>query len=204
MPNITDHNAERRHAAADRITIKNLPATSAAVTVSAALTASVTHTVSSLKHLPGALLPIQHKIQHQLGYIPSEVIPDIAQQLNLSRAEVHGVVSFYPDFRTHPCGQYLLRICAAEACQANGARALMQHAEETLHIKSGHTTADRSITLEAVYCLGNCTAGPSVEINQRLHGRVTATLFDQLTAELITAELITAEPITAMPRPDEC
>ena len=199
MPNKSNHDANSSNATEDRITIKNLPVTSAETTISTAQLETLLETVSSLKHLPGALVPILHKIQHQLGYIPSEVIPDIAQLLNLSRAEVHGVVSFYPDFRTHPCGQHLLRICAAEACQANGARALMQHAEEKLHIKSGHTTPNNNITLEAVYCLGNCTAGPSVEINQRLHGRVTTTLFDQLTAGLITAG-----PINAMPRPDQC
>jgi formate dehydrogenase subunit gamma len=129
---------------------------------------------------PGSLLPILHEVQAALGYIPPEAVPAIASGLNLSRAEVHGVISFYHDFRTAPGGRQRLQICRAEACQAVGARELEQHAIETLDVALGETTADGAVTLEAVFCLGNCACGPSVRIGDRIHARVDAEKFDRL------------------------
>lgn len=129
----------------------------------------------------GPLLPILHAVQDALGYIPADAIPTIAYELNRSRAEVHGVISFYHDFRTVPAGRHIVRICRAEACQARGARALEAHAKKTLGVDFGETTADGTITLEAVYCLGNCGCGPSVLVDtDELHAKVTAERFDVL------------------------
>jgi formate dehydrogenase subunit gamma len=158
----------RRRAAADAA----LPAAEAAA-VHAALEAH--------RHRPGALLPVLHAVQDALGYVPPEAQPLIAESLNLSRAEVHGVVSFYHHFRSTPPGRHVLRLCRAEACQALGARALKAHALRTLGIDFHQTTADGAITLEPVYCLGNCGCGPSVLVDaDELHARVTPEAFDAL------------------------
>ena len=130
---------------------------------------------------PGALLPILHAVQNALGYIPPDAVPTIAYELNLSRAEVHGVISFYHYFRTTPPGHHIVYVCRAEACQARGARALEAHAKKTLGVDFSETTADGAITLEAVYCLGNCGCGPSVLVDtDALHANVTAERFDAL------------------------
>jgi len=132
---------------------------------------------------PGALLPVLHAIQETVGYVPEEAVPLIAHELNLSRAEVHGVISFYHHFRTHAPGRHVVRICRAEACQALGARALEAHAKKTLGIDFHETTKDGAITLEAVFCLGNCGCGPSVLVDDdTLHARVTPEAFDALVA----------------------
>jgi len=132
---------------------------------------------------PGALLPILHALQAALGFIPDAAIAAIAHGLNLSRAEVHGVVSFYHYFRTHPAGRNIVYLCRAEACQALGARALEAHAKKSLGIDFHGTTADGAVTLEPVYCLGNCACGPSVLVNaDELHARVTPESFDALVA----------------------
>jgi len=137
---------------------------------------------------PGALLPILHGVQDALGYVPPETVPAIAHELNLTRAEVHGVVSFYHHFRTTLPGRTVVQLCRAEACQALGARALEAHVKQSLGIDFHQTTADGAITLEAVYCLGNCGCGPSVLIGvDELHARVTPGLFDELVRELRTA-----------------
>jgi len=136
----------------------------------------------------GALLPILHAIQDTLGYIPPDAVPMIAQALNRSRAEVHGVISFYHDFRTEPPGEHIVHLCRAEACQAMGARELERHARERLGIPIGGTTADGLFTLEPVYCLGNCACAPSLRINDEVHARVSPERFDQLIAELEAAE----------------
>ncbi len=129
----------------------------------------------------GPLLPILHAVQDALGYIPSDAVAMIAYELNHSRAEVHGVISFYHDFRTVPAGRHIVRICRAEACQARGARVLEAHAKKILGIDFGETTADGTITLEAVYCLGNCGCGPSVLVDtDELHANVTAERFEVL------------------------
>ncbi|MGR2738462.1 formate dehydrogenase subunit gamma [Billgrantia sp. Q4P2] len=145
--------------------------------------------IDALKHKPGALLPILHAIQDRCGYVPREAVPIIAESLQLTRAEVHGVISFYHHFRSVPPGRHVLQICRAEACQARGARMLESYARETLGIDYHQTTADREITLEPVYCLGNCACGPSVRIGDRIHGRVTPEKLDLLVDEMTTQVL---------------
>jgi formate dehydrogenase subunit gamma len=128
----------------------------------------------------GALLPVLHEVQDKLGYVPGDAVSMIAGALHLSRAEVHGVISFYHDFRTEPPGEHMVHICRAEACQAMGARELERHAGERLGIGLGQTTADGLVTLEPVYCLGNCACAPSIRINDEIHARVTPEKFDGL------------------------
>lgn len=132
---------------------------------------------------PGALLPVLHEVQAALGYIPPEQVPEIARGLHLSRAEVHGVISFYHDFKTSPGGRTCVQICRAEACQAVGARDVERHASQALGISLGETTADGAVTLDGVYCLGNCACGPSVRVGDQVHGRVDAEKLDSLLAE---------------------
>jgi formate dehydrogenase subunit gamma len=122
--------------------------------------------------LPGALLPILHAIQEKVGFIPSESVPMIASGLNLSRAEVHGVVSFYHFFRQHPVGKHVVQICRAEACQARGSDALVAHAKEALGCDFHETTEDGQFTLEPVFCLGQCACGPNIMLDDKLHARV--------------------------------
>lgn len=135
------------------------------------------------RRLEGPLLPILHAVQAEFGCVDGEAERAIAQSLNLSRAEVHGVVSFYTDFRTTPPGRTRVLVCRAEACQSVGARELADHARERLGIPFGATTADEAVTLEQVFCLGNCALGPAVQVDGRLHGRVDAARFDALIAE---------------------
>jgi len=136
----------------------------------------------------GALLPVLHNVQDKLGYVPADAVSMIAHALHLSRAEVHGVISFYHDFRTEPPGEHIVHLCRAEACQAMGARELEQHASKRLGIGLGQTTADGLVTLEPVYCLGNCACSPSIRINDDVHARVTPEKFDALIALLEAAE----------------
>ena len=135
---------------------------------------------------PGALLPLLHELQDRLGHIGPEVVPVVAQALNLSRAEVHGVVTFYHHFRDHAPGRNTVQICRAEACQSMRGAALEEHAKQRLGVDFHGTTADGRTTLEPVYCLGNCACAPSVMINDQLHGRVTPERFDEI---LVSAEL---------------
>ncbi|HEU4664326.1 MAG TPA: formate dehydrogenase subunit gamma, partial [Dokdonella sp.] len=124
-----------------------------------------------------------HGIQDALGWVPSAALPAVARALDLGRAEVHGVVSFYHHFRSAPPGRHVVRLCRAEACQALGARALAAHARASLGIDWHGTTADGAITLEPVYCLGNCGCGPSLLVDEDgLHARVTPAAFDALVA----------------------
>lgn len=129
---------------------------------------------------PGALLPMLHAVQDHFGYLPEATVPTIAALLNLSRAEVHGVISFYHFFRTSPPGERTLYLCRAEACQAMGARQLERHVRDKLGIGFHETTADGGWTLEPVYCLGNCACSPAVMIDRTVHGRVTAERIDAL------------------------
>lgn len=126
------------------------------------------------------MLPILHGVQDTLGYVPPETIPLIAQELNLSRAEVHGVASFYHYFRDTPPGRHVLYLCRAEACQSMGARALEEYAKKQLGIEFHETTVDGCFSLEPVYCLGNCACAPALMIDQELHGRVNKQTFDDL------------------------
>lgn len=137
-----------------------------------------------LKDQPGALLLILRRIQDQIGYIPDESVPLIADALNLSRAEVHGVVTFYHDFRHHPPGRHLIRLCRAESCQAMGAVALARHVQERLQIDFGQSTTDGNFTLDAVYCLGNCACSPAMTLDGEIYGRVSPGNFDRLIASL--------------------
>ena len=128
---------------------------------------------------PGALLPLLHDLQEALGYIGPDVVPLVAQALNLSRAEVHGVLTYYHFFRRTPPGKHVVQVCRAEACQACGAEELLAHAERALGCARHHTREDGAVTLEPVYCLGLCASSPAVQFDDRLHGRVTLQQFDQ-------------------------
>lgn len=141
-------------------------------------------TIDALASMPGALLPILHALQAEFGYVPDEAIPLVAGALNLSRAEVVGVLHFYRDFRTTPGGRHTMQVCRAEACQSVGADALAAHVETRLGVPMGETTEDGAVTLRAVYCLGNCALGPAVMVDGRLHGRVTPERFDTLLAAI--------------------
>jgi formate dehydrogenase subunit gamma len=143
---------------------------------------AVLSVVAEHKARPGPLIEILHGVQAQLGFVPAGAVPVIAAELNLSRAEVHGVVTFYHYFRDHPPGRHMLRLCRAESCQALGANALAEHAKGRLGIDFHETTADGEFSLEAVYCLGNCACSPAMMVDGDLVGRVTATLFDDIVA----------------------
>ena len=136
--------------------------------------------VRALKHVEGALLPILHALQDRFGYVDVAAVPIIADELSLSRAEVHGVISFYHDFRKHAPGQHIVKICRAEACQSVGGRASEEHAQQRLNAGFHETSADGRYTLEPVYCLGNCACAPSAMIDGKLYGRVTPKRLDQL------------------------
>lgn len=133
--------------------------------------------------LEGATLVILHAIQEAFGYVPQAAIPMVAKALNLSRAEVHGVFTFYHDFRHKPAGRHVLKLCRAEACQAAGGDALAARAEAKLGVPLGNTTADDRITLEPVYCLGLCATAPSAMLDGRLVGRLDQKRLDALVAE---------------------
>ncbi|MGX2040799.1 formate dehydrogenase subunit gamma [Methylocaldum sp. MU1018] len=132
------------------------------------------------KDKPGALLPILHAIQDALGYVPPDSVPLIAEELNLSRAEVHGVISFYHYFRDTPPGRRTIYLCRAESCQAMGSEALEAHAKQRFGIDYHETSADGAVSLEPVYCLGNCACSPSIMIDKDVYGRVTAETFDDI------------------------
>ncbi len=140
--------------------------------------------IAALKDKPGALLPILHGIQDAMGYIPSDSVPVIAKALNLSRAEVHGVISFYHYFRETPPGKHTLHLCRAESCQAMGASKLEAHVKTKLGIDFHETTTDGQFSLEPVYCLGNCACSPAMQIGHDIYGRVSADTFDQIINEL--------------------
>lgn len=144
--------------------------------------------IDSFSELPGGLLPLLHAIQKDLGYIPPSSIDAIARGMNLSRAEVHGVISFYVDFHTKPHGRHVLQICRAEACQAAGVRELEAHAKQSLGLDYGETSTDGQLTLLPVYCLGNCACSPSVRIDDDVHARVDPSRLDDLLAQLPTGE----------------
>jgi len=128
--------------------------------------------IAALVGTRGSLLPVLHAVQLEFACIDPRAVPVIADALNLSRAEVHGVVTFYRDFRQEPPARHAVRICRAEACQATGAERLVAQARTHLGIALGATTADGSVSLDDVFCLGNCALGPSVTVDGRLHGRV--------------------------------
>ncbi|PSL12060.1 formate dehydrogenase gamma subunit [Marinobacterium halophilum] len=145
--------------------------------------------IEELKSRPGALLPILHALQDRFGHIPAEAVALIAPALKTTRAEVHGVISFYHHFRNQQPGRHVVEMCRAEACQAQGARALEAHAKQTLGIDYHGTSEDRTVTLEPVYCLGNCACGPSVRVGDDIHAFVTPDAFDVLMDDLKTERL---------------
>ncbi|MCG5243651.1 formate dehydrogenase subunit gamma [Azospirillum doebereinerae] len=145
--------------------------------------------VADNRHLRGALLPILHALQEEFGYIDEQAIPLLAGELNLSRADVHGVVSFYHEFRREKPGRHVIKVCRAEACQAMGANALVDHIKAKLQVDFHGTTADGAFTLEQVFCLGNCALSPAVMVDEHLYGRVSPARFDAIAAE-------TAHPTT--------
>lgn len=150
--------------------------------ITIAMSAAVRRALDRHAQQPGALLPVLHAIHDELGHIPSDGVPLIAAALNLSRAEVHGVVSYYPHFRGEPPGRHTVQVCRAEACQACGAEALLAHAERVLGCARHHTRADGAVTLEPVYCLGLCASSPAMRIDERLHARLTPERLEQLLA----------------------
>ena len=144
---------------------------------------TVSAIVARLKDLPGALLPVLHAVQEALGYVPADAVPVIAEGLNLSRAEVHGVISFYHYFRDTPPGQHTIHMCRAEACQSMNQRALESYAKQKLGVEFHGTTANGAFTFEPVYCLGNCACSPAIMIDGELYGRVTPDRFDAILAQ---------------------
>jgi len=143
----------------------------------------VAQVLQQYQHQPGALLPILHGVQHVLGFIPDWSVVDIAAALNLSRAEVHGVITFYHHFRTTAPAKHTVQICQAEACQARGSRALTAHAEQTLGCKLHERSADGAVELQPVYCLGLCASGPNIQLDEQLHARVDGAKFERLLAQ---------------------
>jgi formate dehydrogenase subunit gamma len=131
----------------------------------------------------GPLIVMLHALQETFGYVDSEVVPVLAETLNISRAEVHGVITFYKDFRATPPGRSVIKVCRAESCQSMGAEALVEHAERRLGVPLGETTADGRFTLEQVFCLGNCALAPAIMKDSRLIGRVDEARFDALVTE---------------------
>ena len=133
---------------------------------------------------PDALIEILHDLQADLGFVPEAALPALAKALNLSRAEVHGVVTFYHDFHRAPTGRHVIKVCRAEACQSMGAYALAAMIQNSLNVTFGGTTADGAISVEAVYCLGNCALSPAIMVDDKLVGRVDEARFEKIVTEL--------------------
>ncbi|MCV3243156.1 formate dehydrogenase subunit gamma [Mesorhizobium sp. ZC-5] len=140
--------------------------------------------IEELKGLEGALLPILHEIQEEFGHVPAESLPVIAEALNISNAEVHGVVTFYHDYRAHPAGRHVLKVCRAEACQSMGGDAIAAQIQQRLGIGFHETTKDNSVTLEPVYCLGLCACSPSAMLDGEVIGRLDAEKIDEIVEEV--------------------
>jgi len=144
----------------------------------------MTEILADHRDLEGSLLPILHAVQAAWGYVPQEALPIIAHDLNITRAEVHGVISFYHDFREEPAGRHVVKLCRAEACQSMGADRVAGHAQRRLGVDWHGTTADGAVTLEPVFCLGLCACAPAALIDGRVVGRVDEARFDALVAEI--------------------
>lgn len=136
----------------------------------------------------GPLLPVLHALQETFGYVDPRAVPLVAKALNLSRADVHGVLTFYRDLRSTPPGKVRVQVCRGEACQAVGGHTLAEHATSSLGVDFGRTADDESVTLDEVFCLGNCALGPTVTVNDHLHGRVQAAKLDQLVRDSLILE----------------
>ena len=139
--------------------------------------------IAANREMEGATIPILHAMQATFGYVPEACVPMIAEALNLTRAEVHGTLTFYHDFRREPAGKRVLKLCRAEACQAAGGDHLAEHAEKRLGVKIGETTPDRRVTLEPIYCLGLCSVAPSAMLDNRIVGRLDESRLDSLLKE---------------------
>ena len=144
---------------------------------------TVLRVVAAHRSRPGPLIEILHAVQTELGFVPAGAVPVIAEELNLSRAEVHGVVTFYHYFRQHQPGRQTVRVCQAESCKSMGSDALTDHVKQRLGVDFHETTPDGEFTLEPVYCLGNCACSPALMKDGDIHGRVTAQRFDELLAK---------------------
>ncbi|WP_084217120.1 formate dehydrogenase subunit gamma [Xenophilus azovorans] len=152
--------------------------------------AAVQEIVAAHAGQPGALLPILHGVQDALGFIPPVLVGDIAEALNLSRAEVHGVVSFYHHFRSSPAGRHVLEVCRAESCRSMGSEALWAHACDSLGLPAeGGTTPDGAVTLQPVYCLGLCAQSPSIALDGQPRARMSAARLDALVARSVVDEV---------------
>jgi formate dehydrogenase subunit gamma len=146
--------------------------------------ARTTSVIEGMQGLEGPLLPILHGIQEEFGFVPNESLPVIAEALNISRAEVHGVVTFYHDYRRAPAGRHVLKLCRAEACQSMGSDAIAARIQQLLGIGFGETTEDGSVTLEPVYCLGLCACSPSAMLDGQVIGRLDAEKIDEIVEEV--------------------
>lgn len=151
-----------------------------------AVDAQIGEILDAHQGMEGPLLPILHAIQAAFGHVPQEALPLIAKNLNISRAEVHGVVSFYHDFREASAGRHVVKLCRAEACQSMGADRVAEHAKRALGVDWHGTTPDGAVTLEPVFCLGLCACGPAALIDGRVVGRVDEAHFDALVADMKT------------------
>ncbi|CAN7154043.1 formate dehydrogenase subunit gamma [Mesorhizobium sp. LjRoot246] len=140
--------------------------------------------IQELKGLEGPLLPILHGIQEEFGHVPKDALPVIAEALNISRAEVHGVVSFYHDYRSQPAGRHVLKLCQAESCQSMGSDAIAAKLKQLLGIGLHETTRDGSVTLEPVYCLGLCACSPAAMLDGQVIGRLDDEKLDEIVAEV--------------------
>ena len=136
--------------------------------------------VEEFRSLEGPLLPILHGVQHAFGHVPQEALPVIADALNISRAEVHGVVTFYHDYRKEPAGRHVLKLCQAEACQSMGSDAIAARVKQLLGIDFHQTTKDGSVTLEPVYCLGLCACSPAALLDGEPIGRLDDDRIDEI------------------------
>jgi formate dehydrogenase subunit gamma len=146
--------------------------------------ARVAAIIEEMKSLEGPLLPILHGVQEEFGYVPGSVMPQIAEALNISRAEVHGVASFYHDFRNAPAGRHVIKLCQAEACQSMGSDDIAARLTRLLGIGLHETAADGSVTFEPVYCLGLCACAPAALVDGEPIGRLDADAVDEIVAEV--------------------
>ena len=150
---------------------------------SADVAARAIDVINKFKTVEGPLLPVLHAMQEEFGYVPAETLTLIAEALNLSRAEVHGVMTFYHDFRASPTGRHVIRLCRAEACQSMDGDRVAEAVQKLLGIGWGETTGDGKITLEPVYCLGLCACAPAAQVDDRLIGRLNEGKAERLIAE---------------------
>jgi formate dehydrogenase subunit gamma len=142
--------------------------------------AAIDAAISRHEAMRGACLPMLHAVQEALGYVPHEAVQRIADAINWSRADVHGVLTYYHDFRTAPPGRHVLKVCRAESCQAVGCEQLEQHLSERHGVAIGETSADGAVTVEPAYCLGNCALSPAVLLDDKVHGLVTPERLDAI------------------------